>query len=95
MALLPNGGGGYVLDAAGGLHPFGGAPAAGAGVPSWPGQDVARGVTIAPDGSGGWIVDAFGGMHPFGIGGNAKPPAATGGPYWPGVKIARGVAALP
>ncbi len=82
------------LDADGGLHPFGGAPAADAGAPSWPGQDRARGVTIAPDGSGGWVVDSFGGLYPFGIGTNPKPPAATGGPIWPG-PIARGVAALP
>ncbi len=52
--------GGYVLDATGGLHPFGGAPKPAAGVPSWPGQDRAGGVTIAPDGSGGWVVDSFG-----------------------------------
>jgi hypothetical protein len=95
VALLPNGAGGYVLDASGGLHAFGGAPAAGKGAPSWPGQDIARGVAIAPDGSGGWVLDAFGGLHPFGIGGNAKPPSVTNGPVWPGVKTARGVATLP
>ena len=94
IALLPNGTGGYTLDAAGGLHPFGGAANARAGAPSWPGQDKARGVTILPDGSGGWVVDSLGHVYPFGIGDNPKPPAPVGTPTWT-VATARGVAALP
>lgn len=94
IALFPNGVGGYVVDATGGLHPFGGAPKRTKGGPAWPGQDRDRGVAIAPDGSGGWVLDSFGGLYPFGIGDNATPNGAGGGPRWT-VPTARGVAALP
>ncbi|MEP6623906.1 MAG: hypothetical protein ABJC79_05660 [Acidimicrobiia bacterium] len=94
VALMPDRGG-YVVDATGGIHPFGGAPAATPGGPSWPGQDVARGIALAPDGDGGWILDKFGGLHPFGIAGDDPPVATVGGPYWSGFAIARGAGALP
>ncbi len=83
------------MDLAGGVHAFGDAPAPNSSALFWPGQDVARGITLAPDGSGGWILDYFGGLHPFGTGGDPAPPATVGGPYWAGFAIARGVAALP
>jgi hypothetical protein len=92
---MPDGGGGYVVDAAGGIHAFGGAPAANAGGPSWPGQDIARGIALSPDGSGGWVLDLYGGLHPFGTGGDAAPVGTVGGPWWPGFAIARGAGALP
>ncbi len=94
VALLPDRGG-YVVDATGGIHPFGGAPAVTPGGPSWPGQDVARGIALAPDGDGGWVLDKFGGLHPFGTAGDPRPVETIGGPYWPGFAIARGVGALP
>lgn len=93
-ALLPNGVGGYVLDEWSGLHEFGGAPKAEAGVPSWPGMDAARGVALASDGSGGWVLDLFGNLYPFGIGANPAPSATVGGPKW-STATARGVASLP
>src|SRR5205085_6312134 len=34
------------------------------GGPSWPGQDIARGVGLYPA-HGGYVVDAYGGLHPF------------------------------
>ena len=92
---MPDGFGGYVVDKSGGIHAFGGAPAANAGSPYWAGQDVARGIALSSDGSGGWIVDYSGGLHPFGTGGDPAPPPAVGAPYWPGAALARGVAVLP
>jgi hypothetical protein len=86
VAASPNGGG-YELDAFGGVHGFGGAPALrGAGY--WPGWDITRGIALNPTGGGGLIVDGFGGLHTFG--GQAAPTGRV--PYWPGWDIARGVA---
>ena len=56
-AVLPNGTGGYILDAFGALHPFsigaGPLPPAVVDGPYWLGQDIAQGLAIRPDGSGG------------------------------------------
>ena len=57
VAALPGSGvaGGLVLDGWGALHPFGIAPSSGSpdgaqlrGAPSWPGRDLARGVSMTP-----------------------------------------------
>jgi len=80
--------GGYVVDAYGGLHPFGGATAVTGGA-YWPGQDLARGVAVTPT-RGGWVLDAYGGVHPF-----AGGPAPTGAPYWSGQDLARAIVAAP
>ncbi len=90
-------GGGYVLDAWGGLHAFasgGTAPPAAVGAPYWPGWSIARGVALLPSGSGGYVLDGFGGLHPFAVGSGPAPPPAVGGPYWAGWDIARGITML-
>jgi hypothetical protein len=75
---------GWVVDAHGGLHPFGGAPVV-AGSGWWPDEDLARGVVLDDMGEGGWVLDAWGGLHPFG---GAAPVA--GEAWWPGEDRARG-----
>ncbi len=91
VAVVPEGTGGFVLDGFGGLHPFsvGGAPAPAvpAGVVSFGGLDLARGIALMPD-RGGYVVDATGGIHPFG----GAPAVTPGGPSWPGQDVARGIA---
>jgi hypothetical protein len=84
IALTP-GGKGYTLDAWGGLHSVGGAPA-GHG-PIWPGWDIARDVAVRSDGSSGYVLDGWGGVHQFG-----GAPAAYGSAYWQGWDIARAIA---
>ncbi len=86
VAAAP-GGGGYELDAYGGVHPFGGAPSLRASG-YWPGWDITRGIALDPSGLGGLVLDGFGGLHPFG----ASHAAASVSGYWPGWDIARGVA---
>ncbi|MEP6622828.1 MAG: hypothetical protein ABJC79_00140 [Acidimicrobiia bacterium] len=66
--------GGYVLDAWGALHAFGGADPA-VSPAYWPGRDLARGVAVVP-GGGGWVLDAWGGVHPFGRAANIKLPVS-------------------
>ncbi len=80
-------GGGYALDAFGGLHPFGGAPAL-ATSGYWVGWDITRGVALDASGTGGYVLDGFGGLHPFGA---AHVPASPP-PFWPGWDVARGIA---
>ena len=77
---------GYVVDAYGGVHRFGGAPAV-TGSGYWPGQQMVRGIATDPVASGGYVLDAYGGMWPFG----GAPKRYAGG-YWPGKDIARGIA---
>lgn len=79
-------GAGYTLDADGGLHAFGGAPAASG--PSIP--HLARRVILRPDGISGYVLDGYGALHPFG---GAPTVSATG--YWPGWDIARAAALRP
>ncbi len=95
VAIVPEGTGGYVVDAYGGMHRFTiGAgspmPPAVTGGPYWPGWDIVRGVAVSPKG-GGYVLDGFGGLHPFGFGVNAPPTAARDSSYWAGFDIARGV----
>ena len=86
MALRADGTSGYTLDAYGGIHPFGGAPARSTDA-YWPGWDIARGIALRADGTSGYTLDGFGGIHPFG-----GAPAVAAGTYWPGWDIARGIA---
>ncbi len=95
VAVVPEGTGGYVVDAYGGMHRFtigaGSAlPPKVTGGPYWPGWDIVRGVAVSPKG-GGYILDGYGGVHPFGFGVNAPPAAARDAVYWSGFDIARGV----
>ncbi len=91
--------GGYVIEGNGTVTPIGigtKKPTRITGGPSWPGWDIARGISIVPEGTGGYIVDGFGGLHRFRIGAsNPLPPLPTGSPYWPGWDIVRGVAIGP
>jgi hypothetical protein len=86
IAAAP-GGGGYELDAYGGIHNFGGAPPL-VGKGYWPGWDITRGIALDPSGQGGLVLDGFGGLHPFGA--SAAPHGPL--PYWSGNDVARGVA---
>ncbi len=76
--------GGVILDAFGGLHPFGGFHLDTTGAPYWPGVDEARSLVVKADGSGGWELDATGVIHAFG---NAEPVASP--VTWPGADLAR------
>jgi len=87
LATLP-GGAGYVADAFGGIHPFGGAPGGLSGG-YWPGWDIVRGIAMNPNGDGGYLLDGFGGLHPLG---GAAGGVSAG--YWRGWDIARGVVLL-
>jgi len=95
--VLSNGGGGYVMDGYGGLHPF---SVNGGQMPSpvptvnyqnyWPGWDIARGIvswTASGSGNGGWVLDGWGGVHQFG-----NAPAISPYAYWPGWDIATSLA---
>lgn len=84
---------GYILDAFGGLHPYGGVAPVTAG-PYWSGWDIARRAVVGADGNG-LIMDAYGGLHTFATGGDPRPARPTGGPYWPGWTIARDLVLLP
>jgi hypothetical protein len=100
FAFLPDGTGGYVLDAHGRLWPFGVGsnplPPAVHGNPVWPSLDIARKVVILPGGTGGYVMDYTGVMNPFAIGGtNAVPGAPKLSRYWPGEDFARDVVLVP
>ncbi|MBV9099438.1 MAG: Ig-like domain repeat protein [Candidatus Dormibacteraeota bacterium] len=85
IALRSDGTSGYVLDAFGGLHGFGGAP----WIPQgslWPGWGIARGIALRPDGQSGYILDGWGGVTPFGGAPNVVVSA-----YWAHWDIARGI----
>jgi hypothetical protein len=76
---------GLVLDAFGGIHPYGGAPNV-FSTGYWFGWNVARGISLIPGTAQGFVVDAFGGLHGFG----GAPASIAGTAYWPGWDIARG-----
>ena len=84
-------GGGYTLDAYGGVHPIGDSPPVDA-TGYWPGWQIAKAIQMNPcDTAGqysGWVMDGFGGLHPFAAAGTPMPavPDTTG--YWPGWSIA-------
>lgn len=73
VALRHTGTGGYVLDAWGGLHPFGGAPPVTPGTYT-PGNRFAVGVALQGNDTGGFVVDANGVVSSFGtVGGSVRP----------------------
>ena len=84
-------GGGYSLDAFGGVHPFGDSPPVTV-TGYWPNWDVARALALNPcDGAtqiSGWVMDAFGGLHPFADAGTPMPALPDTTAYWPGWAIA-------
>lgn len=76
--------GGQILDAWGGIHPFGSAAQL---APSayWAGWSIARDVaTVAGHPDRGYVLDGWGALHPFG-----GTPAVHLSGYWPGWDIAR------
>ncbi|MEP6622943.1 MAG: hypothetical protein ABJC79_00730 [Acidimicrobiia bacterium] len=79
-----------MLDAYGGLHPFGGAPARSIGG-YWSGQDITRGVAMIGGGAAarGYVLDGAGAIWRFG---GAPPVEAT--TYW-GAIVARGLSISP
>ncbi len=89
LALAPGGLGGYLLDAYGGVHPFGNAPPVNAPA-YWSGWDITRSIVLRADGHSGYVLDGWGNLHPFGVIGD-MPPAVTLTGYWPGWDIARDV----
>ena len=80
--VLAPGGGGWILDAWGGVHEFGGAPRLGVGA-YFPGADVAR--KLVRLNSRWHFLDIFGALHPLG----SAPQIDA--PYWPGWPVARDV----
>jgi hypothetical protein len=81
---------GYVLDAYGGMHPFGGAPSL-TDAPYF-GFDIARDAVVTANpqtGPQGYVLDGWGGLHPFG-----GAPAVSNGPDFPGHDIAIRIAWL-
>jgi hypothetical protein len=90
-------GGGYTLDAYGGVHNLGDSPPVST-TGYWPGWQIAKSIVMDPcDTTGqysGWVMDGFGGLHPFAAAGTPMPaiPDITG--YWPGWTIANDVAAF-
>lgn len=99
FAFLPNGTGGYVLDAHGNLWPFGVGsnplPPATRGNPVWPSLDIARKVVIFPDGTGGYVMDYTGVANPFAIGSSPIPASPRLSRYWPGEDFARDMVLVP
>jgi hypothetical protein len=76
----------YAVAGTGALSAIDSPPVA---APSWPGQDVARGLAVLPTG-GGYVLDWWGALHPFGT----APPIAVSG-YWVGQDVTRGLALNP
>ncbi|MCU1463603.1 MAG: N-acetylmuramoyl-L-alanine amidase [Acidimicrobiales bacterium] len=91
IAVMPDGLGYVVLDGWGGLHLFGSARVALAGMTGgyWPGWDIARSLAITPSGHGLAVLDGFGGVHRAGD----APGLASN--YQLGTDIFRGLAFTP
>jgi hypothetical protein len=97
MVLLPGGGGGFVLDGWGGIHPW----STGSTAPVQPlpfsyfqGFDIARDIVLAPTSnaaaSTGYTLDGWGGVHAFG-----GAPAVTASSYFKGFDIAKRLVLFP
>ena len=91
MVLLPGGGGGFVLDGWGGVHPWnagGTLPVQPSGFSYFQGFDIARDIVLTPTSnaaaSSGYTLDGWGGIHPFG-----GAPAVTSASYFKGFDIAK------
>jgi hypothetical protein len=70
---------GYVLDARGGIHPVGGAPAPDAANVRYFDNGVAQRLVITDWARpAGYVMDVIGGLHPFG-----NAPALVSDAYWP------------
>jgi hypothetical protein len=82
VEIVPGGAGGYVLDAFGGIHPFGFVPLL-TGGPYWRGWGIARDLVLRP-GGGAYVLDGWGGVHTVG-----GAPPIRGGPSFAGHDIAR------
>ena len=99
FAFLPNGTGGYVLDAHGNLWPFAVGsnpmPPAVHGNPTWPTLDIARKVVILPGATGGYVLDYTGVVNPFAIGAHGLPAKPVLTKHWPGVDFARDIVLMP
>jgi hypothetical protein len=106
MAVCPNttsyrdvhygGYGGYLVDAYGGIHNIGDAPAINTPV-YWPGADNVRGVALRPDCLSGYMLDLSGGLWPFAVAGTPNPPTYIPSgkyAYWPGQNITRAIVYL-
>ena len=83
LVILPNKGGGYLLDRSGGIHRFsveGGSmpPSLVVKPPYFAGLDRARALVMTPDFSRGYLADSRGLLHPFSFIGPAPPE--TDGP---------------
>lgn len=86
---------GYVADAHGGIHPFGGAPPV-FGEGWFPHVDHIRGIVVNPRTNAypyvtGYVLGGFGELFPFAERGRPLPPAPGGSASWPGWDIARAV----
>ena len=80
---------GLVLDAFGGLHPYGSPSLQPAQYPYFPNFDIARDFVFLPNGTGGYVLDGYGGIHPFSLGSNPLPPQPSQYPYFPGHDVAK------
>jgi hypothetical protein len=98
MVLLPGGGGGFVLDGWGGVHPWGTgsiSPVQPSGFAYFQGFDIARDIVLTPTSnaaaSSGYTLDGWGGIHPFG----GAPAIAAGASYFKGFDIAKKIVLFP
>ena len=93
LALFPDGSGGYVMDANGGIHAVGAAPLIHSGA-YWDGWNFARAIQMAPWSSAahpaGWVMTPYGQLYAFG-----GAPEIGGYTYWPGTDSARSFVVLP
>jgi hypothetical protein len=85
---------GLVLDAYGGLHPYGRPAIVPSQYPYYPGNDIARDFVFLPSGAGGYELDGYGGIHPFSVNGNPLPPAPAQYPYFRGNDVAKKITLL-
>jgi hypothetical protein len=93
IAVAQGGQSGQIVDAFGGIHPFGFAPGPSSLSGYWPGRDIARGIALLPGhNASGYVLDLYGGISPFG---GAPPISVAPSSYYPGRDLARGIALLP